>query len=175
MGPTVVVGRVARPHGVKGEVAVQLLSENPERFADGAVVYLEDGRALTVRSSREHGTRLLVTFQEVPDRSAAQVLGGRLLVVPESSLPELPEGRYWPHQLEGCQVVTQSGRSLGIVGEVIANPANDLWVAVDEDGIETLVPAIRDVIESVDIVAKLIVVREIPGLTAPEEQPEASR
>ena len=78
MEPTVVVGRIARPHGLKGEVAVRVLSENPERFADGAVVYLEDGRTLTVRSSREHGTRLLVTLEEIQDRTAAQVLGGRL-------------------------------------------------------------------------------------------------
>ncbi len=76
-------------------------------------------------------------------------------------------GEYWPFQLEGCDVVTESGRSLGIVSDVIPNPANDLWVAVDAGGAETLVPAIRDVIVEVDIEAKCIVVRDVPGLTAP--------
>ena len=93
---------------------------------------------------------------------------GQVLVVPESWLPELPEGEYWPFQLEGCEVVTEDGRSLGTVAEVIPNPANDLWVAVDDDGEETLVPAISDVIVDVDVEAKRIVVREVPGITAPE-------
>ena len=93
---------------------------------------------------------------------------GHVLVVPESWLPELPEGEYWPFQLEGCEVVTESGRSLGAVSEVIPNPANDLWVAVDDDGMETLVPAIRDVIVEVDVAGKRILVRDVPGLTAPD-------
>jgi 16S rRNA processing protein RimM len=90
------------------------------------------------------------------------------LVVPESWLPERPEGEYWPFQLVGSEVVTEDGRSLGTVSEVIPNPANDLWVAVDDDGGETLVPAISDVVVDVDVAAKRIVVRAVPGITAPE-------
>jgi 16S rRNA processing protein RimM len=111
---------------------------------------------------------LLVRFSQVSGRVAADELRGRLLVVPESMLPELPKGSYWPHELEGCEVVTDAGRSLGTLVEVVANPANDLWVARDEAGAETLVPAVRDVIVEVDTAGKHVVVREIPGLTAPE-------
>ena len=165
--PTVVVGRITRAHGTRGEVAVLVLSETPERFADEARVFLEDGTPLTVERSRAHGGRLLVKFREVPDRTRAEELRGRLLVVPESMLPALPEGAWWPHQIEGCEVVTESGRSLGRVVEVVPNPANDLWVArVGE--VETLIPALRDVLVSVDVEARRIVVREVPGLTAPE-------
>ncbi len=166
--PTVVVGRVTRAHGIRGEVAVLVLSETPGRFAEEARVFLEDGTPLTVERSRPHGGRLLVKFREVADRTRAEELRGRLLVIPESMLPPLPEGAWWPHQIEGCEVVTESGRSLGRVVEVVPNPANDLWVARAGET-ETMVPALRDVLISVDVRAKRIVVREIPGLTAPGE------
>ncbi len=166
--PTVVVGKITRSHGIRGEVAVAVVSDNPGRFAEGAVVFLEDGTRLTVRSTRPHGGRLLVLFEETQDRARADLLRDRLLVVPESMLPDLPEGEWWPHRLEGCEVFTEAGRALGRLVQVIPNPANDLWVTHDDGGAETLVPALRSVIVSVDIPGKRVVVREIPGLTAPE-------
>jgi 16S rRNA processing protein RimM len=166
--PTVVVGRITRAHGVKGEVAVMVLTEVRERFEPGGVVYLEDGRALTVAESRPHRGRMLVTFEGVRDRDAADALVQRSLVVPESESPPLPEGSYWDHQLIGCKIVTESGRSLGELRDVIHTPANDVWSAIDEDGTETLVPAIADVVASVDVEVRRVVVREVPGLTAPD-------
>jgi 16S rRNA processing protein RimM len=166
--PTVVVGRVTRAHGVKGEVAVMVLTEVGERFDRGRVVYLEDGRSLTVAASRPHRGRMLVTFEGLLDRDAADKLVQRNLVVPQSESPPLPEGSYWDHQLIGSEVVTEAGRSLGVLRDVIHTPANDVWSAVDEDGAETLVPAIGDVVASVDVEAKRVVVREVPGLTAAE-------
>jgi 16S rRNA processing protein RimM len=166
--PTVVVGHVTRAHGIKGEVAIEVRSDEPTRFATGATLFTETGRALEIERSQPHGGRMLVKFTGVEDRAGADSLRGIVLVVPESWLPELPDGEYWPFQLEGCAVITESGRSLGAVTEVIANPANDLWVAVDDEGAETLVPAIREVIVEVDVEARRIVVRDLPGLTAPE-------
>jgi 16S rRNA processing protein RimM len=165
--PTVVVGRITRPHGLKGELSVLVLSEVEGRFAEGAVVYLEDGRALTVESARRHRSGLLVKFLEVADRTAAEGLARSVLVVPESSSPELPDGSWWDHQLVGCEVVTESGLALGTVREVIHTAANDVWGAVSDDG-ETLIPALKDVIVAVDTAGKRIVVREVPGLTVPE-------
>ena len=163
--PTVAVGRVARAHGVQGEVAVLVLSEVEDRFAPGATLWLEDGRTLTVESSRPHRGRLLVRFREVRDREQAEGLQRALLVVPESSSPSLPEGSWWDHQIEGCAVETDRGRALGSVREVIHTAANDVWSVVSEDGLETLVPALNDVLVSVDVAGKRIVVREIEGLT----------
>jgi 16S rRNA processing protein RimM len=164
-GPTVAVGRVTRAHGLHGEVAVLVLSEVPERFAPGSTVWTEDGRSLTVESSRPHGDRLLVRFGEVADRTAAQALARALLVVPESSSPPLPAGSWWDHQVEGCAVETEGGRALGAVREVIHTPANDVWSAVDDAGTETLIPVLADVLVRVDVTARRIVIREIPGLT----------
>lgn len=171
--PTVVVGEIAKAHGVRGEVVVAVRSDNPERFAGGAVVYLEDGRPLTVESSRPHASRLLVRFEGVADRTAAEGLRGATLLVPISMLPELAEGEYWPHELEGCKVVTESGRVLGRIVDVVANPANDLWVTLDDAGNETLVPAIRNVVVEVDIGAKRVLVRDVPDLTAPSDAASA--
>lgn len=166
--PSVAVGSIARAHGVRGEVAVRVLSDNPERFAPGSRVFTDGGRALVVATSRRHGARLLVRFEGVEDRRGADELRGRTLLVPGSELPELPEGSYWPHELEGCVVVVEgSERSLGTVREVLHTRANDVWVAVDE-GRETLIPALRDVIVSVDVRAKRVVVAPVPGLTVPE-------
>ena len=163
--PTVAVGRITRAHGIEGEVAVLVLSEVEDRFADGATLWLEDGRTLTVESSRPHRGRLLVRFRKVRDRDQAAALQQALLIVPESSSPALPEGSWWDHQIEGCAVETDDGRRLGTVREVIHTAANDVWSVIDDDGRETLVPVLNDVIVSVDVRTKRIVVGEIPGLT----------
>ena len=166
--PTVAVGRIARAHGVRGEVSVVVLSEVAERFAPGATVSLEDGRTLTIDAARAHRDRMLVQFREVRDRTAAESLQGELLVVARASSPSLPEGSWWDHDVEGCEVSTDAGRALGTVAEVIHTRANDIWSARDLSGEETLIPVLKDIIVSVDTAGKRIVVREVPGLTAPE-------
>jgi 16S rRNA processing protein RimM len=167
--PTVVVGKVAKAHGLRGEVTLMAISDNPDRFAAGSTVYTEDGRELHVRSCRGDGARLLVTFEGIEDRPNAETLHGVMLVVPRSMLPTLPAGEYWPHELEGCAVVTELGRQIGTITDVIPNQANDLWVAIDEAGVETLIPAIRDVIVEVDVPGQRVLVRDVPGVTAPED------
>jgi 16S rRNA processing protein RimM len=173
--PTVVVGVVTGVHGLRGDVSVQNRSDNPDRWAPGGTVLREDGAAFTIEASRRHGRRLIVKFAEIADRSAAEDLRGAVLVVPESWLPDLADGEWWAYQLEGCEVRTASGRVLGIVKEVIPNPANDLWVAVDEEGNETLVPALVDILIDVDVDGRTIVVRDVPGLTVPDEVPEQTQ
>jgi 16S rRNA processing protein RimM len=166
--PTVVVGVITGVHGLRGDVSVQNRSDNPDRWTPGGTVLREDGAALTIEASRRHGRRLIVKFAGIADRSAAEALRGAVLVVPEAWLPDLSEGEWWAYQLEGCEVRTVSGRILGIVKEVIPNPANDLWVAVDDEGNETLIPALADLLIDVDVNARTIVVQDVPGLTAPE-------
>ena len=172
---TIVVGVVTKAHGTRGEVTLERRTDNPDRWVPGSVVFDRAGRTFTVASVRPHGARLLVTFDGVADRTAAESLRGLELLVPESWLPVLPDGEWWPHQLEGSRVVTEGGRELGRLSEVIPNDANDLWVAVDADGGETLIPALRDLLVKVDVAGKHIVVRDVPGLTVPEEDPSTDR
>src|SRR4029079_18283348 len=111
--PAVTVGRITKAHGVHGEVAVENHSDNPDRWVPGAVVFSGDGRELTVRTVRPHGPRLLVTFEDVEDRSAAEGLTGSALGVPESWLPSLPEGSWWAAEATRGDVRDESRRNRG--------------------------------------------------------------
>jgi 16S rRNA processing protein RimM len=166
--PTLVVGVVTTVHGLRGEVAIQNRSDNPDRWRPGGTVLLGDDRSLTIESSRSHGKRLLVKFEGIDDRTTAEALRGASLLVPESWVPELPAGEWWAYELEGCVVETSSGRSLGLLTEIVANPANDIWIAVDPEGTETLIPVLAEFLVQVDTTARRIVVRDIPGVTTPE-------
>lgn len=158
------MGRVGKPHGVRGEVSVQPLTEVAARFEPGSVLLLgppgERDRRLTVRSARPHRDRLLVSFDGVADREAAEALRGSLLLIPASDAPESPEEGFWVHRIVGLEVVTEEGRSLGRVREVLHNPANDVWVT--ERGV--LVPAIEAVVVRVDPGGGRVVVRDMEGL-----------
>ena len=165
--PTVAVGRIVRPHGVRGEVGVLVLSEVEGRFAPGETVLLDDGRELTVHTSKIYRGGLLVTFDGVEDRETAAALAGSVLSVPASSSPPLPEGSWWDHEIVGCAVTTDRGRDLGVVDDVLHTAANDVWSVLGATG-ETLVPVLKDLLVSVDVASRRIVVREVPGLTVPE-------
>src|SRR5437588_3277658 len=147
-GGRIAVGGITRAHGVKGEVAVLVLTEVERRFEPGSRLRLEDGPALTVSGTRHHRGKLLVRFEEVQDRTAAEPLAGRYLFVRTAEVPAAPAGSFWPHELVGCEVLTDTGRSLGTISEVILGEANDVWVASAGDR-ETLVPALKDVVVSV--------------------------
>ncbi len=164
----VAVGRITRAHGVKGEVAVLPLSQVAARFAPGSRVLAGEAqdRVLVVAEARPHRSRLLVTFEGVSDRDQAEALQGTYLFTPASDAPPLPPGEYWTHELVGCEVVMQEGRTLGTLGEVIHTPANDVWVVQGPEG-ETLVPALRDVVADVDLDVRRITIRQVPGLIEP--------
>jgi 16S rRNA processing protein RimM len=157
------VGRVVRAHGVHGEVAVRSLTERPERFSDGSTLRLEDGRTLTVERTRPHRNDLLVKFEELPDRTAAEGLRGEVLLAAPPEEP--PAEGWWVHEVVGWEVATEDGRALGQVREVLANPANDVWVT--DRG--AMIPAVREVILQVDPAVGRATVREIPGLLDQEE------
>lgn len=155
------MGRIAKSHGIGGEVSVQPLSEVAARFEPGSVLRLEDDRTLTVERSRPHRDHVLVKFEEVGDRNDADALRGSLLLVDAAEAPAIEEAdRFWIHQVVGLVVVTEDGRTLGPIREVQANPANDLWVT--EDG--SLIPAVREVVVGVDLAAGRVTIRELPGL-----------
>jgi 16S rRNA processing protein RimM len=129
------LGRVGRPHGVHGEVAVTLLTDHPERTTPGAVLYAGD-RKLVVESARPHQGRWLVRFEGVTDRDRAGELRGATLT--GEPLDDPGEGQLWVHELVGAQVRDVRGNALGRVRAVEVNPAHDLLVL--DDG--TLVPIV---------------------------------
>jgi len=158
-----VVGRIAKAHGIRGEVAIDLVSDEPARFAPGARVQAGD-RPLTVAASRPHQGRLLVLFEEVPDRNVAETLMGADLTIPFEEARALEDDwSFYPHQLAGLKVTDESGQELGTMARVEESPASDLWV-VRAQGRDVLVPAVRDIVVRVDLDAGTIVLRPPEGL-----------
>lgn len=162
------VARVRAPHGVRGELRVEPLTDDPGRLASLGPCRLRlpggELRAARVVEVRP-GPRasVLVRLEGVEDRTAAEALRGAYLEVPAGSAPPLPEGRYYVFQIVGCQVVDEGGALLGHIEEVLQTPAHDVWVVRRDRG-RLLLPAIRQVVQEVDVEAGRVVVRVPPGL-----------
>jgi 16S rRNA processing protein RimM len=158
------VGRVGRAHGVRGDVVIDVRTDEPDRrFAVGTTFATSRG-ALTVSSSRWHGQRLLVTFESVSGRTAAEELRGTELriTVPADARPDDPE-EFYDHHLVGLRADSASGEPLGEVTEVLHLPAQDVLV-VRHDGRDVLVPFVRDIVPDVELDAGRLVVADLPGL-----------
>lgn len=167
------VGLVTRAHGVKGEVAVRPLTEVESRFQPGSVLLLgpTGDRVLTVGTVRgPHHGRLLVRFREVSGRDEAESLRGQPLLVDSSQTPPLSEAdRFWVHEVVGLEVRTDDGRPLGRVREVLHNAANDVWVVEGDRG-QVLIPAVRQVVTSVDVAGGQVVITDVVGLLGDAEE-----
>jgi 16S rRNA processing protein RimM len=176
----VVVGRIGKAHGLRGEVSVELRTDEPERrFAVGTVLTTgtprggaphgpDRPRSLRVDGTRWHQSRLLVTFAEITDRTLAEAARGLVLLatVEEQESPEDPE-EFYDHQLVGLQVLTGDGRVVGELTEVVHGSAQDLLSVRTGDGREVLVPFVSQLVPTVDVPGGRIVVEDRPGLLAP--------
>jgi 16S rRNA processing protein RimM len=138
------------------------ISDDPARFTAGSVLERASGAALVVERSRPHRARLLVKFEGVDDRSAAEGLRGPLFVRP-SDLRELEEEQWWEHELVGLVAVDVAGAPLGRVSEVMPGTAQDVLV-VDSSSGERLVPMVAAFIRAVDPSAGIIVLDPPEGL-----------
>jgi 16S rRNA processing protein RimM len=163
-----VVGRIVSLHGLRGECVVEVLSDAPERFAPGSRLGVGDPdaavRMLTVATARRDRRRLLVRFAEASDRDAAEAFRGLLLSIPAMEAKTPAPGAYYPHQLEGLVVRDPEGALLGTLADVLANPANDIWVVRTAAGRDVLVPAVKEFVRGVDLDAGVIVVAPIEGM-----------
>lgn len=162
-----VVGRIGRPHGVKGEVAVEVRTDSPEeRFVVGKVLETDpaDVGPLTITAKRWHKDRLLVRFEEVADRTAAERLRGVFLVVDSSELPPLDDpDEFHDYELLGLRVETTGGEAVGEIVDIL-HQAQDMLVISGEKGAEVLVPFVRALVPEVDTKAGRVVIDPPPGL-----------
>jgi 16S rRNA processing protein RimM len=154
------VALVGRAVGLKGEVEVHVLSDAEGRFAPGSVVF-NRATALTVRSMRRQGERVVVRFESVHDRTAAEGLRGAELTIPPDEARSLEEGEYWDHDLIGCNVITTGGEEIGSVVDVLHQPANSVLVVRGDK--EHLVPLVADVVKGV-VPGETITIDPLPGL-----------
>lgn len=143
----VIVGRIARPHGIRGEVVIDPSTDFPEdRFAEGATVFTERGGAaapagMTVTAFRMHAGRPIVRFEASETMNDAEALRGLELRVPESELGELPENVWYHHQLLGSRVRTKDGRDVGTV-TAISGPTERSILVIDGPQGQALVPLV---------------------------------
>jgi 16S rRNA processing protein RimM len=164
----VTVGLIATAHGIRGELVVDALTDDPARLAAGATVLLEAPRVPAVErrilGARPHGQRLLVLLEGVPDRTAAEALRGGRLCVREEDLPELPSGSVWIHEMAGMAVLAESGEELGVVDKVLETGGDRLVLVVRGPRGEALVPFVEPIVRAVDRGARTITIRPIEGL-----------
>lgn len=158
----VAIGRIVRPQGLRGEVRVQPLTDHPGRFLGLEACYRvnQEGKGVLCRieEAREHGRMVVLRLEGCGAIDQAEVLVGQLLAVPEAECPPLPADHYYAWQLEGLQVVTEEGRTLGRLTEILRGPAHDIYV-VREDGREILIPAVKAVVTKIAPEEGRIVVR----------------
>jgi 16S rRNA processing protein RimM len=153
----VAVGRVLGPFGLKGELRLQSLTDNPDRFAPRSKLWI-GAQPVTVAASREAQGYVYVTLKGFPDRTAVERFRQAIVQVPESALPALPEGEHYRYQLVGLDVFDTTENRLGVLEEVLETGANDVYRVRTLEGGELLIPALGSVVISVDLTEKRIVV-----------------
>nr|WP_202542561.1 ribosome maturation factor RimM [Streptomyces sp. SID2563] len=173
-----VVARIGRAHGIKGEVTVEVRTDEPElRLAPGAVLATDPATTgpLTIETGRVHSGRLLLRFEGVKDRTAAEALRNTLLIadVDPAELPEDPE-EFYDHQLMDLDVVLADGTEIGRITEITHLPSQDLFIVERPDGSEVMIPFVEEIVTEIDLEEQRAVITPPPGLIDPSEAVVAS-
>jgi len=161
------VARIGRAHGLRGEVALDLRTDNPEdRFGVGAVLATEPAARgpLTVVSTRTQQDRWYVTFAQITDRTTAEAMRGTELVVDEDTSDE--DDAWYPHELAGLRAEHVDGRVLGEIIGLEHLPAHDMLVLREPDGARTLIPFVKVIVPVVDVAGGRVVLDPPGGLLA---------
>ncbi|KOG44157.1 16S rRNA processing protein RimM [Streptomyces virginiae] len=163
-----VVARIGRAHGIKGEVTVEVRTDEPElRLSPGAVLKTEPATVgpLTIETGRVHSGRLMLRFAGVKDRTGAEALRNTLLIaeVDPSELPE-EEDEYYDHQLMDLDVVLEDGTEIGRITEISHLPSQDLFIVERPDGSEVMIPFVEEIVAEIDLEEQRCVITPPPGL-----------
>ncbi|MEU9026915.1 ribosome maturation factor RimM [Streptomyces sp. NPDC048383] len=163
-----VVARIGRAHGIKGEVTVEVRTDEPElRLGPGAVLRTDPASAgpLTIETGRVHSGRLLLRFAGVKDRTGAEALRNILLIaeVDPAELPEEPD-EYYDHQLMDLDVVLADGTPIGRITEISHLPSQDLFIVERPDGTEVMIPFVEEIVAEIDLEEQRCVITPPPGL-----------
>lgn len=154
-----IIGKIRRPHGVKGEVLFETRTTFPERIKPGIRVYISEKKTtFTIESVRPQKENLLVKFKEISDCDEAGIYRNQMVYVQAKGLPALVEDEFYFHELIGLEVRTERGEWLGQVDEIIETGANEVLV-VKGEGKEHLFPFLKDVVLNVNLDKKEIIVR----------------
>ncbi len=163
----VAIGKVSGPVGVKGEVKIIRWTDSPERFRLLRNVWLgyDSGhvREYAVEGVRNAGTTVALKLSGITSRSDAEQLTRQLVLILASDRVPPPAGSFFIDEMLGMEVVTEEGRRVGVVGDVLRLPSNDLW-QVDTGTRVVFIPAVKEFIRAVDVQKRKIVIHEVEGL-----------
>lgn len=167
------VGKIVNTHGIKGEVRVQSITENPEeRYQAGSKLVIEMDKneqvPVTVSSHRVHKNFDLLTFEEYSSINDVEQFKNKMLQIDEELLPELEEGVYYENEIIGSTVLDEKSNKIGTLKEILFMPANDVWVVKRPGKKDLLLPFIESVILNVDTINKEIIVHVLEGLDSDE-------
>ncbi|MEA3349675.1 MAG: ribosome maturation factor RimM [Chloroflexota bacterium] len=160
------VGKLRRPHGVRGEMIMSVWTDYPERLLPGVKIYVGDTHeTLTIKSVRWHRQDILIAFDEYADRDQVGVFRNHLAYVRTDDIPSLPDGEFYLYQLVGLRVIRDDDDVLlGTIEEIIETGANEVLVVRTEDGGELLLPDIPSVVLHIDVQQGEMRVHLLPGL-----------
>lgn len=163
------VGKIVNTHGIKGEIRVQSITENPEeRYKPGSELVIEINNneriPVTVKSHRVHKNFDLLTFENYPSINDVEKFKTKMLQINEELLPELEEGVYYESEIIGLTVLNETGQKIGKLKEILFLPANDVWVVKRAGKKDLLLPYIESVVLDVNTDSKEITVHVLEGL-----------
>jgi len=160
-----VVGFLRRPHGIRGEIIMDLHTDFPERFRSGRNLFVgEEHKPMKLAGTRSHARGMLIKFKGVETPEEAGQFRNQWVYVKAADVPALPENQIYLHELFGFKVVDENEHPLGELVEIIETGANDVYVVRDENGHEILLPAIPSVILDLDPARRLMRVHLLDGL-----------
>ena len=158
----IAIGRVLAPYGSNGKFKVVVATDFPQRFSPTATIYV-DRQPLVIATAEQHRGKLVLKVDDVDTREAAQRLQGLAIEIPTALCSPLPDGHYYHFQLVGLEVWTVDGELLGSITQVLSGFSNDSYVFSRASG-ELLIPAIDDVVQSIDLDKGRVIITVIPGL-----------
>jgi 16S rRNA processing protein RimM len=161
----IIIGRVRAPHGVRGELRVDILTDFPERFNSIKRVYIgEEHAAFAMKGVRFTPKGALLRLNGVETRESAARLSRSYIALPEAEIPPLQAGSFHHHQIVGLEVYASDGSFLGCVADILVTGSNDVYIVRGAEPKEILLPATSEVVQAIDLEGRRITVRLMPGL-----------
>jgi 16S rRNA processing protein RimM len=158
----VTIGQILAPWGVKGKLKVRIVTDFPQRFAPSSKIYI-NRQPTTIDSAEWHKGKVIIKLNQIDTIEAAQRLRGQPIEIHHRQLYALPEEQYYHFQIIGLEVWTTQGELLGNITKILTAESNDNYVVSGAKG-EILIPAIEDVVKSIDLDSRRITIEPIEGL-----------
>jgi 16S rRNA processing protein RimM len=159
------VGLLRKPHGLRGDLLLEVYTDFPERLKPGTTIFAGDKyQPLKITRRRPHNDGMILGFEGINTPEEAGRYRATVVYVPTADRPILPEGEYYHHEIIGLTVLDETGKTLGTLSEIIITGANDVYVVTPAEGNDILFPALKEVILGVDLSAKTMRIHLLPGL-----------